>query len=123
MEQVHRSVFTKAVKEAFPELQQDMNQQHSRPGSLVSEMEVFRKFVQQLINDGDRDRLAKAYGLAEWGYKDGNKEMKAAIDTCFLEELDFDDTSQCQRRWALERLPPTLAKVHGDWLAMLRGRK
>jgi hypothetical protein len=118
---VHRSEFLKKLKDAFPEVGQGINQPHSKPGNIGSEMDYFRRFVQKLIDDGDRGQVKKAYELAVWAYENGNNDLRSAIDSIFLEEMSFEDTNQNKRRWARELLPPALAKPYEDWLKILHG--
>ena len=120
MAKVHRSEFLKRLKETFPEVTPEVNKEE---GLLHFEMRAFRKLVQQLIDSGDRERIAMAYGLAEWAYENGSDNLKNAIDVSLIEELNFDDTKKHKRQWAHAMLPATLAKLHDAWLKIYYGQK
>jgi hypothetical protein len=120
MTKVHRSEFLEELKTNFPEITQEINKQD---GLLGFEIDCFRLFTQMLIDSGDRERLLKAYKIAEWAYKNGDDKLRALIDTNFLEDMNFKDSKKHQRMWARQLLPPSLAEPYEAWLKILYGDK
>ena len=105
---MHRSEFLKLIKEALPELRDEINRQE---GLLHFEVGVLRKRAQRAIYDGDRDVLCICFRLAEQAHKTGGKKLKAAIDQSFVEDLDFG-TADNPRSWAWEMMPAQLQSLY-----------
>ena len=108
---MHRSEFIKAVKEQFPELREPINQQQ---GLLWFEVQQFRFHTMQAIRDGDTEKLAACYRLAETAYLTGNRQLKEAIDGCFIEDMDYNTHGEVYA-WAWELLPEVLKALYTDF--------
>lgn len=107
-----RSALLKELKSAFPELKDEIN---AEQGLLAFELEVFYRFTQKMINAGDEKTVLACFTLAEKYYLSGNFKIKDAIDTCYVENLDFSNTKRCDRRWAWAKFPEALKKLHNDF--------
>ncbi len=111
---MHRSEFLELLKRRLPELRIAVNRQE---GLLHFEVGELRKHAQRAIYDEDRVLLAICFRLAEEGYAKGDKELQNAIDTSFVEELEFK-TPHNSYPWAWEMMPSVLKRLylefHGD---------
>lgn len=107
MKKLHRSQFLKELKDSFPELRSELNQEY---GLLHLEVSVFARFVQELINSGEKDTLIKALEIADHFLRNGNGKLVNALNVSFLEHLYFEN-GKVQRRWAWECMTPAL-KAH-----------
>jgi ribonuclease P protein component len=76
MEALHRSIFLKELKEAFPPLRDAINAQY---GLLHLEVHAFTDFVQHAIADGDKETVRLSFMIAERYYNCGNADMRNAI--------------------------------------------
>jgi hypothetical protein len=101
---LHRSIFLKEVKGAFPDLRAEINTQY---GLLHPEVGVFADFVQRAITLGNAKDVALCFKLAEKYYRYGNDRMKNAIAVSFIEHLHLDGA-----QWAWELLGPILQEVY-----------
>ncbi len=106
---MHRSEFLKELKEKFPDLTNDINQEY---GQLHFEVNVMRKRAQKAIYDGDRKSLDLLFNLASIGYEKGNSDLKDAIDVSFVEPLEFKETKKNNYKWAWESMPETLKQLY-----------
>lgn len=106
---MHRSPLLKELKERFPEIVPDLNAQD---GLLSFELEVFSRYTQRQIDFGDRGQVEACFELAQRSYLAGNAKMKDAIDTCFVETLNFADSKKTARRWAWDCFPEVLKELH-----------
>jgi len=75
MKKLDRSLFLTELKTAFPQLRSDLNQEH---GLLHLETDVFTRFVQTLIDTGDKDTLVtgapdRRQLSSEWDREDGQR--------------------------------------------------
>jgi hypothetical protein len=104
MGKLHRSMFLKEVTTAFPQLRADLNQEN---GLLHLEIDVFMRFVQTLIDTGERDALVTALRIADRFLRDGNQKVVNALTVSFLEHLNFQD-GKVPRRWAWECMTAAL---------------
>jgi hypothetical protein len=112
MSKVHRSQFLQSLKELFPDLIPEINQQQ---GSIYFEMAVFRRYCTQCIFHDDREAIEKCYNLAEKVYLNGNKSLRNAIDVEFVEGLEFVKDTQKSIQpnvWAWERFPDSLKDLY-----------
>ena len=109
---MHRSEFIKAVKEQFPELRDPINREGL--GNLCGEMQQIRLFADQAIREGAKQRLADCYRLLETAYLTGNRQLKGAIDGCFIEDMDYN-THGAIYAWAWEMLPEVLKTLYVDF--------
>ena len=73
MEALHRSIFLKELKEAFPQLRDAINAQY---GLLHLEVHVFTDFVQHAISDGDKETVRLSFMMAERYYSGGDAHMR-----------------------------------------------
>jgi hypothetical protein len=103
-----RSQLLGDLKDAFPQIRDDLNAQH---GELVFEVEVFRKLAQRAVFDGDRDLAAQCFSLAATYLAEGNANVRNIIDTCFVEPMEFGSPPN-ERRWAWEAFPETLKTAY-----------
>ena len=106
MNKLHRSIFLKEVKQLFPAIRDELNQQC---GLLHLEMQVFYRSVQDLIDNGERNKLTEAFRLMDSHVTNGNREIVNAISVSFLERLNFTD-GKTQRAWAKALMPAKLGK-------------
>lgn len=104
MNRLHRSEFLRELKQAFPELVADVNQQY---GLLHLEVAAFRRHTQQAINNGNTNGVSCAFSLAEKYLLLGNAKLQNALGVSYVEDLEFRDQKSL-RRWAWELLPATL---------------
>jgi hypothetical protein len=111
MAKLHRSIFLKAVKAAFPELTGELNSNH---GLLHIEMHVLTNFTQRQIDQGNHATLAKCYEIADECLRHGNASLQNAIFVSFLEHLNFTD-GKVLRRWAWDAMPDSLRQGH-QWI-------
>jgi hypothetical protein len=110
MNNTHRSVFIKEVKEAFPELRDKINKQY---GLLNFEMHAFLDFVQEQINVGNRENVIKAFQIVERHFKNGNGDLVNAIGVSFLEHLDLG-LAKGSPSWAVDVLPVILRQPYEE---------
>ena len=101
---MHRSDFLKQLKQLFPSLRNEINQEY---GLLHCEMAVFHNHVQDLIKRDRRDEVGKAFTFAHHCYTHGNNALKKAIDVSFVEGLELKDF-----KWAWNLLPTQLQELH-----------
>lgn len=105
----HRSEFLKEMKDTWPQLTQDINAEH---GLLHLEMDVVRRFAQHLIDSGNREELVRCLAIIQKYWLYGNSKLQNAIDISFIEDLDFNDTKRCRRRWAWDLFPAPLKQLY-----------
>ena len=72
MNKLDRSIFLKELKNLFPEIRHDINQEY---GLLHLEMHVFARFVQDLIDKGDKDNLIRSYQIIDKYLRNGNDNL------------------------------------------------
>jgi hypothetical protein len=108
MKKLHRGLFLTELKNAFPQLRSDLNQEH---GLLHLETDVFTRFVQTLIDTGDKDTLVMALQIADSFLQNGNGKMVNALIVSFLEHLNFED-GKVPRRWAWDCMTPALKEQY-----------
>jgi hypothetical protein len=101
---LHRSIFLKEVKDAFPDLRAEINAQY---GLLHLEIGVFADFVQRAIVLENAKEVALCFKLAEKYYRDGNDRMKNAIAVSFVEHLNLNNAP-----WAWKLLGPILQREY-----------
>ena|SRR5215813_3520522 len=104
MEALHRSIFLKELKEAFPQLREAINAQH---GLLYLEVHVFADFVQHAIADDDKETARLSLMIAERYCNDGNADMSNAICVSFVEHLDLQKAP-----WAWDLLGTSLKQEY-----------
>jgi len=104
MRKLDWSDFLKELKETFPQLRDELNQQD---GLLILEITVFTNFVQSLINAGEKDLLLKAFHLVDKYLREGNREVVNDLGVSFLEHLNFTD-GKAPRSWAMAYMPSNL---------------
>ena len=94
----------KELKEAFPQLRNELNQEY---GFLHLEIHAFTRFVQGLIDAGEKDTLVKALQIADRFLRYGNGKIVNAVTVSFLEHLNFKD-GKVPRQWAWDCMTPAL---------------
>ncbi len=107
---MHRSEFLKELKALFPELTKTINKQE---GLLSFEIDEFRKFANYAVGAKDTDTVELCYKLAEKAYLTGNRDLKALINTEFVEFLDLH-----HNKWAWEILPVILKNLYLDFYGL-----
>ena len=113
MGKLHRSQLLAEIKENFPELANELN---AEAGLLTFELGVFCQFTMRMIAQGDRDSVAKCYAIAEKYFKGGNAKLRDAIDTCYVEDLEFRHLKRKDSNyWAWEMLPEELQALYRDF--------
>jgi hypothetical protein len=108
MNKLHRSLFLKELKTAFPQLRSDLNHADDL---LHSETDVFMRFVRTLIDTGDKDALVTALQIADKFLRHGNGKLVNALTVSFLEHLNFED-GKVLRGWAWECMTPALKEQY-----------
>ena len=108
MSKTHRSLFLKDIKEAFPELREELNRQH---GLLHCEMHSFHRFVQSLIASEERNMVIKAFQIIEHHFAHGNDALVNAIAVSFLEHLDLG-LAKNTPSWAYQYFPHGLREPY-----------
>jgi hypothetical protein len=106
MTKLHRSDFLREAKALFPSLREDLNRQE---GLLHLEMDVFYRFAQAAIDDGNRETTLKAFQFAERILRHGNPDLVNAVTVSFLETLNLEDGKKA-RRWAKGLMPALVAR-------------
>ena len=109
MGNLHRSQWLAELKRSFPELTRPLNAEH---GLLAFEMEVFSRFIQRKIANGDRQTVIVSYSIALKYFTGGNKRMRDAIDTCLVENLPFGRPDERLSNWAWAELPVPLKDLY-----------
>jgi hypothetical protein len=104
MEALHRSIFLKELKEAFPPLRDAINAQY---GLLHLEVHAFTDFVQHAIADGDKETVRLSFMIAERYYNCGNADMRNAICASFVEHLNLQKAP-----WTWDLLGPSLKQEY-----------
>lgn len=115
MSKLHRSLFLKELKTAFPQLRSDLNHQY---GLLILEVGVFMRFVQTLIDTGDEATLVTALQIADKFLRYGNDHVVNALTVSFLEHLNFKD-GKVPRRWAWECMTDALKEQYQAIMAYI----
>jgi hypothetical protein len=109
MSKLHRSLWLSELKIAFPNLRNALN---AEEGLLSFEMGVFAKFTQQKIAANDRETVRKCFDIALKYYVGGNARLRDAIDTCYVEDLNFHQGERNSRDWAWDLFPTPLKTLH-----------
>lgn len=109
MSKLHRSQLLAEIKQSFPELTPELN---AEEGLLAFELEVFCKFTMHMIGSENREAVATCYALMDKYYAGGNDKLRDAIDTCYVENLEFPTTKHKDRAWAWEILPDRLKALY-----------
>lgn len=103
-----RSQFLRELKAAFPEITSQLN---AEQGLLHFEVDVFRRFAQRAIFDGERVTAVQCFLLAATYLTEGNSAVRNAIDVSFVEPMEFGSPPN-ERRWAWEALPEVLKNAY-----------
>ncbi len=106
---MHRSELIKELKDCFPEITKDLN---AEEGLLAFEVEVFLRYTQNCIDRADRRSVEACFEIARKYYVNGNARMRDAIDTCFVESLNFRDSRKISRDWAWDCFPDVLKELY-----------
>ena len=106
---LHRSQLIAELKEAFPELKDDIN---AEMGQLVFEVEAFRRYTQAKIDSGDIEAVGQCFSIARKYYLHGNRQVRDVIDICFVEDLIFQNSKKTDRDWAWQVLPAELQEAY-----------
>ncbi len=99
-----RSAFLRLLKQRLPDLRPAVNRQMQMLGF---EVQVLGKAAQRAMYDGDRERLAICFGIAELAHSEGNDELRSCMESIFIDELEFV-TPHNSYSWAWEMLPRPL---------------
>ena len=114
MTKLHRSQFLKEIKESFPELRDDLNQQW---GLLHLEMHAIYRFVQDRIDEEDRGSVDQAFQLADKYVRAGNADLVNALVVSFLGHLNFQD-GKAKRNWAKSHMTKALLMQYEMLMAL-----
>lgn len=90
-------------------MRSDLN---AEEGLLSFEMGVFAQFTQQRIAQNDRETIQKCFSIALKYYVGGNARLRDAIDTCYVENLDFRGGGRHSHDWAWDLFPAPLKTLH-----------
>ena len=101
---MHRSEFLVELKREFPDVREDVNQEH---GLLHLEVAAFARRTQRAIDEQDREAVSRAFKLAAKCLTDGDSKLQNAIGVSYLEHLEFRD-QKVARSWAYEQMPQSL---------------
>lgn len=94
MSKLHRSQLINEIKDTWPHLATEINTEN---GLLHLEIAVVRRFAQLLIDCRDRDALTQCFAIIQKYGAGGNARVRNAVDTSFVEDLDFLDTEKHHR--------------------------
>ncbi len=108
MTQRDRSQLLRDLKAAFPQITTKLN---AEQGQLHFEVDVFQRFAQRAIDDGDRDLVVRCFALADMYLTQGNAAVRDAIDVSFVEPLDFGSRAR-ERGWAWDAMPEALKQAY-----------
>ena len=106
MSKLHRSTFLKEVKQLFPAIPDELNEQY---GLLHLAMQVVYRSVQDLIDNGERNKLTEVSRLIDSHVTNSNREIVKAISVSFLEQLNFTD-GKTQRASVKASMPAELGQ-------------
>jgi len=84
-----REQFVSALKEEFPEVREEVEDE-IWTGLLHLEMACFARFTQDAIEQGDFDRLKQCFDFAARFYETADPNLKNAFYDSYLEYLDFN---------------------------------
>lgn len=112
MPKLDRSQWLSDLKSVFPQLRDARN---AEQGLLAFEMNVFARFTMRMIGEGDRDAVTKCYAIALKFYEGGNAWLRDAIDTCYIEDLEFRKHKRVSHDWAWELMPASLKALYEDF--------
>ena len=116
MNKIHRSIFLKELKEFYPELRKELNEQD---GMFYLEVDVFLRFVQQCIDEGDHENTEILIERVNRYYQNGDKALHDCMRNGICEDVKFEDSKKTYRSWALEYLCPPLRKERDDWVSTM----
>ncbi|TXI94472.1 MAG: hypothetical protein E6Q34_04605 [Burkholderiaceae bacterium] len=115
-QKAHRSQLIAAIKEKFPELRAEINQER---GLLLYEVAVLIRFVQAKIDLGDRESVPVAYQLLNEFYMNGNLAVSSIIRDAVAEDLVLTQTKSLDRTWAFSLLPAALKAERKAWFEFM----
>jgi hypothetical protein len=114
MEKLHRSQLIAELKQSFPDLTEALN---TESGLLCFELNAFCRFTMGKIDEGDQISVAQCYAIALKYYQNGTRKMRDAIDTCYVEDLEFPSPKKKDRAWAWEVFPEQLKILYNNFHA------
>lgn len=103
-----RSQLLREIKAAFLEITSQLNTEQRL---LHFEVDVFRRFTQRAIFDGERDIAVQCFALAATYLTEGNSSVRNAMDVSFIEPMEFGSPAN-ERRWAWEAMPEVLRSAY-----------
>lgn len=112
MEKLHRSQLLAELKEIFPDLTEALN---AESGLLSFELNVFCRFTMAKIKQDDHEAVATCYAIALKYYQNSSAKMRDAIDTCYVEDLEFPSHNKREQTWAWEILPTQLKELYDSF--------
>lgn len=112
MEKLHRSQLLAELKKSFPDLTESLN---AESGLLSFELNAFCRFTMGKISEGDQAAVAECYAIALRYYLHGTGKMRDAIDTCYVEDLEFPSPKNKERAWAWEIFPEQLKALYTNF--------
>jgi hypothetical protein len=103
---VQASDFMRELRVEFPGLVDELDDDVWR-GLLHLETACFARFVQRVIDDGDRAEVARCFEFARRWWLTNDDDVQNALAVSCIEHLNFND-GKVQRAWAFDLLPPAL---------------
>ena len=103
-----RSQLLRELKAAFPQIAAQLNAER---GQLYAEVEVFRRFTQRAIFDGERELAERCFSLAAVYFIEGNATVRNVIDGGFVEDMEFGVPPN-GRKWAWDAFPEVLKNAY-----------
>ena len=116
MNRIHRSIFLKELKEAYPDLKQELNTQD---GLFSFEVNVFLEYIQNYIDREDIENTKILLSRVNRYFSNGNKALIESIRNGICEDVKFEDSKKHYRSWALKYLSPQLRKERESWVNMM----
>ena len=103
--------FTISALKLYPELAEDFE---LHKGLMHKHMSEFEIKVRNSIKSKEKDKVIKAFTIAEDLYINGDKEMKNAVDVSFAEGV-LASLSDAEREWGWNLMPKTIQKLHMEF--------
>ena len=116
MKKIHRSIFLKEIKDSYPFLRSQLNDQD---GMFCYEVSVFLRFVQRNIDEEDHENTEILLARVNRYYSLGDKALVEHIRNGICEDVKFEDSKKHFRSWALKYLSPELRKERESWIKFM----
>lgn len=117
MKKSHRSEFLREVKDLFPQLTPELNNQ---TGLLSFEIEVVVRFLQTQIDQGERKTTERCFELLNFHFLNGNLSLRNLIQGAICEDLILENSTKRSREWVLRLMPQELKEERQKWFGFMR---